>query len=862
MTASISSESEETLWRMLMAPYRRALSLASRDFADQLLASDPARSERLLPAYALFGELLNVERGREGVLHAVDGVAELIEVVCEVGEIDPFTSGEWVAAVGEFREDLRRHPAAAAFEKAPQKEVNICLYFLSRTRKQLLEAPDGADRWRKLCVAAYRATRLAVNNTRGGVASMAWGRAKRSARAIQIVALYLSPKEWRNEAHQQTVHKSAIADAIERSLSEEPYKRPTANSYRRYASALLNGQLYKWKGTRRSGGGGVREPDDEPDVPITPPDDDIEYQWEVQNQLEKDEGAAPGETELPPDTPIKSATPPGSADSSYALQPVGVTPVWARGHLTPEVLGTLLSWLATGDHSHPSRRRAVLAFVRLLIMFGCRADVLMNAKREVRSSLRQKWAALTTITYHRGTLHISPRRTEGKAAFALPQTGKVAELYLPASHSFELRLSAYAREHLDTAQTASGVPTDVPNELDKLFIHHGGEVGHTIWMSLTIKVVNEVLGEFAKLIGEPVDAARIGRSAAVLLRDVGGLNELIAAYIQGEVPRHLASQSHYTNLAVTDIGDAHELACREVFACLRERSARMITRYELPPLADEPFDLAPVAAETTEVSTPAELDRSRVEEVPRLGSPFVPKLDLLRKYFTALRESIDADDWRVGFNRLTAYTTLTLMCLTGLRSLELKWLSAARLCLNDDGMSGTLAVKAKYNQSFREWRALDLPMFVARQLVMYCDYRERAVRRLIYEHGRTPAEIAAKMNDAVLFFVRPGFLPRPVTTAALSEQIREAPGADRIELEVKDFERRMTCPRHLFRSTAMKLRRHATIIDAIMGHSTRGRDPLGLFSLYDWTSQRTEAELIAAYLVEELRLTCVRPLRW
>jgi hypothetical protein len=319
--------------------------------------------------------------------------------------------------------------------------------------------------------------------------------------------------------------------------------------------------------------------------------------------------------------------------------------------------------------------------------------------------------------------------------------------------------------------------------------------------------------------------------------------------VRGEVPRHLASQAHYTNELIADIAHAHEKAYRRVYEHLRERSRALIEHLKLVPLTieDSPENMA---ASTVKTMTPIQAADER-----RIGSPFVPQRETLRDYLSDLRSSIgETTDWRLGFNRLTVYTALTLMFLTGIRPIELKWLNHARLHLNN--AAGMLAVKAKFNQHHREWRSLELPMLVTQQLSIYRTYAEKVLDRLSRNYGRSPSEVEAHLKGALLFFISKGFLPRPVTTGALRAYLQGT------ELELVAYERRLTCGRHLYRTTAMNQRHNSAIIDLLIGHTTRGREALGMFSMHDWRTNIISSGQIVEGIVDQLGIEIVDATRW
>ena len=81
-------------------------------------------------------------------------------------------------------------------------------------------------------------------------------------------------------------------------------------------------------------------------------------------------------------------------------------------------------------------------------------------------------------------------------------------------------------------------------------------------------------------------------------------------------------------------------------------------------------------------------------------------------------------------------------------------------------------------------------------------------------------------------------------------------------LELDDFVWKTNAARHSFRSTAMRLGVPGKIIDALMGHLTRGRETLGRFSMHDRADERRWAELLAAHIADELAIEFIEPTWW
>ena len=178
----------------------------------------------------------------------------------------------------------------------------------------------------------------------------------------------------------------------------------------------------------------------------------------------------------------------------------------------------------------------------------------------------------------------------------------------------------------------------------------------------------------SEMLGEPVDLDRISRSAATLLVEYGGMNELTAALVRGLIPRHLASQAFYTNMTHEEVGQAHRQAANKLFEHMTSVSREWTMRLGIFPLVANSAH-----QETGILLSPAGAN------VGRIGSPFVPQAKPLREYLTRLRVGIDdCADWRLSFNRLTAYSTLVLMLLTAAHQTR----DAQRLCARRQPRTG------------------------------------------------------------------------------------------------------------------------------------------------------------------------------
>jgi hypothetical protein len=184
--------------------------------AASLIASDLLQgkfhtAQERLRAYALLADMAGVNRGTQGLLKVVDGLKDLIFASFEVVEIEYSIEQQWLCLIEEFRQDLVAHAQGPDFQLEPVKKQNILAYFLAHTKKLICDSDQ--ERWRRLCLAAYRATRVAVNSA-GLEGEVEWSRAQREARSIEVILCYLPADSWRREGLPLTLSPEAIGDAI------------------------------------------------------------------------------------------------------------------------------------------------------------------------------------------------------------------------------------------------------------------------------------------------------------------------------------------------------------------------------------------------------------------------------------------------------------------------------------------------------------------------------------------------------------------------------------------------------------------------------------------------------------------------
>lgn len=830
-----------------------ASSLQSLQLAAQLIqASKESRPAEYHTAYPLFTDVADMgsgENGQRGLLRTTDGISDLLNAAFEVIDIDYFVWQMWTDALSAFREDVEEFAQGAPARKLnerPHKEDNILADFLSNTRRAIgqVEAQQGEvgeGRWRNLCLAAYRATRLAVDYQVGKTEAIRRGRAERSAFAVKVAIQYLPSESFELEGIQLTVASGAIADAIRARLRHarshnEKYAHSTAKNHFRYAAWLLSGRTYPWKGTsphagiRTHGGRGTRARS-----PYAGTETD---RWSKQRREQIEEGAAPSEFDLPVDTPTRRSAPRGTANRSLATRPAGKLPSWAQRYLTAETLGFVIAWLA-GDHdiTKPQPlRRAALAFTLTQLSYGFNAKLLFGANISTRPSDAHKTLPSSALFYEqhapdRATFYVTPRGRDRPKVFA--SESDKPDLYVPCSSVIALPAPTIVARCLARGTARSDEPKEVFAIYDET---QGG------WIVLDEHNVNDLLQPLEAMVREKVDVGRIGRSAEVLLEETAGMDELVAAIIRGEIPRILASQTHYTNIAAEDIRRVHLDAYRNIFRIVSEASRSVVIAHDLRPLKDL------FAGDSDETTSGA----ASCGEQERIGSPFVPRTDLLSKYLDELRHAVsDTKDWRLRFNRFTAYTVLLLQHLTGMRPDELKRLLDQRIQLDHQS---ALAVDAKINQKYREWRSLELAPLAAQQLDAYRTARADVLHRVWVERLRSDEEVDRERREVFFFFLSRRYLPRPVTTNSLRQYLQSTE-----ETGITPYEWRLNSPRHMYRTTAVEMKVPSAVIDALMGHLTRGRESLGYYSHHDWIEEQQFANSIAAEVSERLGLKLVTP---
>lgn len=238
----------------------------------------------------------------------------------------------------------------------------------------------------------------------------------------------------------------------------------------------------------------------------------------------------------------------------------------------------------------------------------------------------------------------------------------------------------------------------------------------------------------------------------------------------------------------------------------------------------------------------------------RVGSPFVPVpekfADYLNNLFAAANET---GDFVLRHNRTTALAALSLMTLTGLRPMELSFITHRHLNLSF-GSPTVLPVIAKINQRHTEWRALEIAPEVVDVLRAYQSFSLETRRAAYLLTEFTGAEIDARLGDNLFFYLRRSLAPVKITTRGLAELVK-----DYSYLELPRYLWRLNSPRHLYRTTAAtELGVPERIINSLLGHQSSGAESLGLYSAYDRSEEAFYSREISRCISEKLNLTYAR----
>lgn len=823
----------------------------AKSLADKLLHGSSSRNQEWLKAaYALFFDIIEVRYPPAGIIQSLEGVTEIIRACFgyfDANEVEHDTDAEIM--LFEAGSELSLSLAATKLiggNSSPLKSLNLITHYLVRTRNHLLYAErrgeEGNRRWERLCLAGYRATRL------GLLSSLATQRkaeetkpnfgiidhqAISSARAVAVALQYADLSRIREEypiIFKEEITKEAVLKASEHERFEHSIK-----PYTEWATVLLSGAgLLRTRRTeaRRNGLPITRQRSQIEDrqkerlaalseeqllnllKDVTEPEIDPQWRETITNEV-AEEGASPHEFRLPPKPSDIRSLRAGLAARARLARPLGWRPVWIQSNLTQEGFALVIASLLRGRNIEELSERDlnVLGFILAQLLFGFKPLVLLKATLGPQRDTRKESQVLS---YRAGKFHIRPQGHDDAPVFGSPDF-KNAPPCLSGGHAFELPVPQPLRRILDKLVEH---PSSDSTLLFEAFASKAGEPD--------IGAVNEYLKStnLKRVLGEKVNAEKIGRTGAQHLVIYGELDELIAALIRGHIPRSLAAQAHYANLSVKAIHCKHIEACRKLIIRLLEVSRSQLISLGLKSLG-RLFE--------TEMAFSADSNQLR------FGSPYVPKQEAASRFLRKLSEESDAaHDPYTGHNRFTAFVILSLKFLTSLRPIEIERLTPESILFSPDGREAYLVIASKINKHFKEWRTVIVPSPFADLLKRYNISAQR-VRRKLYDDGLFEQDMLDSLGESFFFFATPRRVI-PVTTQSLGRALRA--GTDGL-LGIEPYPWKTNSPRHFFATTALEAGVPRRLIDALMGHTTRGREPLNRFSLLHFQELRQAASLIA-----------------
>lgn len=888
----------------LAGQFRNLLTLpdaptaAATAMAEELLRN-VRHSDFSRPAFEFFLDALGIENvlgnqvdQERGMWRAFPGLGELLDAVFSVQSVDPDDEAEWIEAFKTFKDAMN---ARASKRVRPEKETvkkqfNVLGYFLFGVRRDVLRKSEGSSavrrqRWLNVCLAGFRATALALNQTmeeslNPTLGTMEKQRERLDQSARMIAAALENLPISRAEKVRVRIDEESISVALEIAKSRGDIGPSTKKNYCRRASAYLGGRWYNFHGR---GGGGVRGPADEEDE--NEPEIDAK-QWDSVDDdftAEKDiaEGGCREEWEVPPEVRRVAAKTPGTVAFSRSFVPPGLAPMWSGRFITAEAFGVLLAALlgnGTADFFE-SENLTVFGLLLVLLNFGFDPGLALTIEAGGENVVSGN-----TIAFDGDGFWIQPRseadapvlgETETDTAYFLPSsvhfrlpTPQSVSAYIHLIRSYNLISGANAQSEIETPNRLFLVRQSFPGWPDRAIPLSEAIVDNTLFLA-TEKLRRE---QGFVLDGKPVRLRRVARTATALLRHVGGLDELTSALIRGRVPRHLVPQCHYSNVDVSEIIDAHRRAVEKTIAFVIEKSAPAIAELGLLPIRNQISEVAVIKPESgitaperdpdgvqisvvtrfEDFSDLLDTDQSDPEtpiSIPsRFGSPFVPRTESVREYLSRMHASL-ADktvDWRVRRNRLVVYVGLICMYATGVRPSEIEHLSPYRVGWMSRRMY--LAVEAKRNKHYSEWRKVGIPVPVPDWFELLETVGGEATNTIIRRYANRLEEHFTPDRQSSVFWLLTGrFLPRRLSVGNLGEWLK-----DDEENAAGPFPWRLNSSRHLFRTEAVRMGEARSEIDALLGHMTRGRESLGLFSALPSERVIQAGERISSRLVDVL----------
>lgn len=216
-----------------------------------------------------------------------------------------------------------------------------------------------------------------------------------------------------------------------------------------------------------------------------------------------------------------------------------------------------------------------------------------------------------------------------------------------------------------------------------------------------------------------------------------------------------------------------------------------------------------------------------VKAQKRFGSFYVPKNSAAKNYLFPLKEFIENCSNPIQkFNCQSAFTALLLMYLTGMRAVEV-----GRLDLNSfyqtDKEDIVFIVDGKSNRYFDEYRIAYLDAAYSLIIKKYQENTQKILDQIYNEFAVFPSVAAQERNNKLFFFLTENGEILEFTSAEFNRKLKnDFPLYGNIPV----YKFRINAPRQFFATAAADLGISRRLIDSLMGHTSRGREPLFRFS--------------------------------
>jgi len=885
LDAPLKPESMEFVRLLLNRDYD--INSAEWDFFEFFADCLHIQFKTVLPA----PEEIPTRFGLPGLALAITGLREVLAASCQIIAAKIADDLEVTALfdnLEKFERAILHLPNADVFSLPPEKTGNPIIFFLVNNRRTYssINLPGQSNLWKKFLCAGYRAMRLALVSSfvtqphqpgeqPGEVVEnlVIDSQIMKSTRAVFLAIKYVDHQKYRDIEHPIHILEADVSESIKRAANSgrENFEK-SADSYALWAQLLLNGELCIRErrsdvvtaaadDTTTSDSENVKSitspkrllpekkvvvviPEDQlPTSPIPEINADNRTDDNVRAERKRivveqiAQGASKYEFErmlAPPPTRADQRTDrAGLGAEARRTQPLGHKSVWDGTILTQEILGFALASLLDNQKiaDLSPERLAMFSFVLCQINFGFSPDLLIAARiDETHSQI-----PLSTITYlpSEGAFIIRPKGHDNDPVFAKSPENN-ADLFLPSAHHVKIFAPPILRTAL-TKLTSSVEPRAYLFD----FTNSGEAPSLASFDELLMKTLRQ--RQLPPRFDErQITLSRIGGSAALQLTVYGELDPLLGAFVKGFVTRQYAAQAHYACVFVPFLRRLHRQSLEKTIARLLSKSCKVLDKFDL--------SLPDLSQISDELSSLAENENS----IEYLGSPYVMLLIEAKEYLHQLWNLVTAEKNEYKrHNYLTLFTALLLMHLTSMRPIEIERLVERQILFTeeDEGIAAQIDVSGKGNLIFDEWRYLYLPAPFGALIKNYQQSAASVIRSLRRHQGVYGDNIDLERGDSFLFLCDQTGKIQPLTSSSLYQSLCKN---DPLVPLLPVYPWETNSPRHLYATTGLNFSISRPIIDALMGHSSRGREPLNRNSFLTATEIRQAAEKITGKVAADL----------